>query len=133
MNRRTLMAGMAAMIPATVGAQATHDAQGGAASDIMRSYLETIIRDGDLGAIPDLFSDTLDLSFVTWDHAEMQSDARHTGEAFTLDIRLMFGDDVHSLAYVHYGPPDIYRHTLFVAIRIDDGKITSYNWAQQLI
>ena len=130
MHRRSLLVGMAALtLTGTASAQEATPAIFTTPRDLLVAYLAAVIRDGDLAAIPDYFDlDALDFSDVTRDQVEMRSNIDEDDGPVTMDVRVVLGDSEEAIALVRFWSNDYNSRELFIAVRMQDGKIIGYRY-----
>lgn len=129
MNRRLFAAGMAAMVPTVAQGQAATPANDGDPLVVLTGYIEAVIRDGEVSAIPDYFdSEALDLNAVTWDQADIRNGVGRDSAPVSSEITIAFGDDRQAIALARIWSNQNYARDVFVAVDVEAGKIVAYRW-----
>ena len=134
MNRRTFTATVAAigaLGSIDVAAQSTPEVDKDASpKSILASYLNRVIGGGELDAIPEYFSDELDLEQIYWDHADLQADSRSKGDDIRVTTHVILGDNLDAMAYVTLESESMPEKEMFIVISTDNtGKIVAYRWS----
>lgn len=101
----------------------------GSAAVLLRAFLERAIGEGDARAVDEFFEGSKsELDALYWEFADIQSDARKQDEPFSLDIRMVYGDDTGALAFLRFGAGSWTDKDMFMAVNVAGGKFSAYRW-----
>jgi hypothetical protein len=112
MNRRTLLAGIPALLPAVALSQDATPEAFASPADVMRAYIRYVANGGDIERVYDLFSPAVfDLDDLYWQYVEDDASRRRQGgarwstdtvaEQGTRAFAYTYRDGIQALMMVH--------------------------------